>query len=153
MAPGEGCWGGLQKVNGFCRRLTCFKFKMKFISAGVKSSRQSDPQLETLSSANDEVITLVEICVVLCAVLPRLAFHQVYWSHLEEKLCKNRNMRAKSVMFGIYFTKMPAPPPRCSLPSSSLSLLSGDLPSFASSSSSSSTVTTVSVMSPSFGFG
>lgn len=59
-----------EALNSFCRGLTCFKFKVKFVAVGVKRSRQGNPHPEILSSANNEVLTLVEICVVLCSVLP-----------------------------------------------------------------------------------
>lgn len=58
--------------------LTCFQLKVKFVSFGVKRSRQGNPHVEVLSSANNKVITVVAICVVLPAILPRFAFHQVY---------------------------------------------------------------------------
>lgn len=62
---------------------------MKRVSVPVQRSRQSDPHLERLPPADDEVLTLIEVGVVLGAVLPLLALHQVDGSHSEEELCWN----------------------------------------------------------------
>lgn len=62
---------------GFCS-LTCFKVQVKRVTVGVKRSGQCNPHLEGLASADDEVVVLVEIRVMFCAVLTRFAFHQVY---------------------------------------------------------------------------
>lgn len=68
---------------------TCLQFQVKCVSVPVQGPRQSDPHLERLSPADDEVLTLVEVGVVIGAVLPRLALHQVDGSHSEEELCRN----------------------------------------------------------------
>lgn len=70
---------------------------MEFVCAGVKRPSQSDPHLEGLSSADDEVFAVVEVCVVLRAVLIRFAFHQVDGDHFKDKRCgKKANTRYSS---------------------------------------------------------
>lgn len=71
---------------------TCLQFQVKLVGVSVQGSRQSDPHLERLPPADDEVLALVEVGVVLGAVLPRLALHQVDGSHSEEELWRNTNM-------------------------------------------------------------
>lgn len=62
---------------------TCLQFQVKLVSVPVQGSRQSDPHLERLPPADDEVLILVEVGVMLGAVLPRLALHQVDRLHSE----------------------------------------------------------------------
>lgn len=81
-------------------RLTCFKLKVKFVSGRVKRSRQGNPHLEVLSSANNEVIIVVLICVVLGAIFLWFAFHQVYWSHCEKEFCENIDIREWTLSCG-----------------------------------------------------
>lgn len=65
---------------------------MELVGVSVQGSRQSDPHLERLPPADDEVLALVEAGVVLGAVLPRLAPYQVDGSHFEEELWRNANV-------------------------------------------------------------
>lgn len=62
---------------------------MEFVVFGVKRSRQVDPHLEVLPSTDNKSLGLVEVGVVLGAVHPLAALHQVYRSHSEEEICGN----------------------------------------------------------------
>lgn len=67
---------------------------MKFVSIRNKSSCQLNPYLETLSSTDDEVITLIIICVMLQSILSFSAFKEVNRAHLQH--CIWEQARAKN---------------------------------------------------------
>lgn len=87
--------------------LTCFKFKMELVCVTVERARQGYPHLESLPSADDEVVTLVEVCVMFGAILPRLAFHQIYRLHFQKEFCEKKCSRGAHQVGSLYnFTNM-----------------------------------------------
>lgn len=105
--------------------LTCFKFKVKFVSFVVVGSGQGDPHLESLPSADDQVFTLVEVRVMLDAILSWRLFHQVYWEHPEKEFCETRKREGESnLSMGLVFILM-VDFSRSQLPSSSLLSVTG----------------------------
>lgn len=77
---------------------------MKFVCFWNKSSCQLDPHLETLSSTDDEVITLIIICVMLQSILSFSVFKEVNRAHLqhciwEQARAENKDQTLKLEMW------------------------------------------------------
>lgn len=76
---------------------------MKLVTVWIKGSGQLNPHLKTLSSADDEVIAKITICVMLLSILSHPGFDEVNRTDLQwqgwETENKMVNGESKAVNF------------------------------------------------------
>jgi len=77
--------------------LTCFKFQVKCVSAGVERSRKIEPHHESLPPTQDEVVAVVLVCVVLRAILLGLFTHQVHRFHRHNMSCRRQKRDGNNI--------------------------------------------------------